>query len=187
MMNAKASSIIFIIFTAISGVGVVTIETPQNFFLFVLWFGATVGVIRRQQKHLRDRRAMEFIHGATMAIIIIAAIFAPVKRIDALMEESVQLDATQMTVAQLSEYCQSHRKSMPLTILIPSGGSAAKSKIHFATDRMPLKEFIDQVKHHTGLNPRFSGCGNAYSVLYGDAYNFGLSFIPDADSEYQWE
>ena len=122
-----------------------------------------------------------------MAIIITIAILAPVKRIDAVLQKRVQLQSDTMTVAELSKFCRFNRKSLPLSIYIPAGGAAAERHVRFSGTQMPLQEFIAEVEQQTGCSHRFSGCGNAYSILYGSAYNFGLSFTPPVGSEFKWE
>ena len=122
-----------------------------------------------------------------MSIIITIAILAPVKRIDAVVQKPVQLQSENMTVAELSEYCQFNRPSLPLTIYIPAGVAVAKREIRFSGTQMPLHQFITEVEQQTGCSHRFAGCGNAYSVLYGEAYNFGLNFSPPVDSEFKSE
>ena len=125
-------------------------------------------------------------HLATMAAIVTVAALAPVKRVDAVLAQTVELDSDQMTVAQLADFCSEHRRSLPLTIYIPSGGPAAESQIQFSNRSMSLQQFIADVERQTGCHHHFSGCGNAYTVLYGNACSFGLSFTPPPDSGLEW-
>lgn len=186
-MNENAKRAVSVMLTALCGIGVVTFETPQNFLLLSLWLGITVAAIRRLRQKLQGRQAgiAAVIHGSAMVGIIAVAAFAPVKRIDVVKERVVQLQATNMTVAQLADYCELHRKSLPLRISIQSHGQVADSELHFAADHMTLRQFIEQIERQTELKARFVGCGNAYSVLYGGGYSFGLSFIPNPDSGYK--
>ena len=110
-----------------------------------------------------------------------------VKRLDTVLQKPVRLQSSTMTVAELSEFCEVNRKSLPLTIYIPAAGIAAEREIRFSGTEMPLHAFIDEIEGQTGCSHRFGGCGNAYSILYGSAYNFGLSFTPPAGSEFKWQ
>lgn len=175
--------------TAICGVGVVTWETPQNLLLFVIWSIIAITNTRRIQASSGRRPAIAtaMAHASVMASIVIIAILAPAKRIDAILRKPVQLQSNTMTVKELSEYCQSNRASLPLRVYIPSGGIGGGQTINFPSTDMPLQQFIAEVERQTGCTHRFGGCGNAYSILYGDAYNFGLSFVPPSGSDYEWQ
>jgi hypothetical protein len=91
-----------------------------------------------------------------------------------------------VTVRELSDFCRYNRDALPLLIRIPSNGPSAASKIQFSAQTLTLREFIREVKNHTKCQPDFVGCGNAYSILYGPTYNFGLKFVPRRESGYRW-
>lgn len=188
-MNAKLKLAIFIMLTAVSGVGVVTWETPQNLLLFAIWSAVALICTRRLRTSISGKAALVngVTHASVMAIIITIAIVAPVKRIDAVLRKRVQLQSDTMTVAELSEFCRLNRKSLPLSIHIPGGGAAAERQVRFSGTQMPLEEFIAELEQQTGCSHQFCGCGNAYSILYGSAYDFGLSFTPPAGYEFKWE
>ena len=188
-MNAKLKLAIFIMLTAICGVGVVTWETPQNLLLFVLWSAVAIVHVRRLHALVSGKAAFAAAatHASVMAVIVTVAILAPVKRVDAVLQKPLQLQSDKMTVAELSEYCQFNRETLPLTIYIPSGGTALNRQLNFSSTRMPLQQFIVEVEQQTGCTHHFGGCGNAYSILYGSADNFGLSFVPPSDSGYKWQ
>lgn len=188
-MVAKAKIVAVVMLTAICGVGVVTWETPQNLLLFVIW--SIIAIIKTRRLRASSGRwhaiAIATAHAIVMASIVIIAMLASVKRIDAVLRKPVQLQANTMTVKELSEYCESNRALLPLRVYIPSGGIAGVQKIVFPSTEMPLQHFIAEVERQTGCTHRFGGCGNAYSILYGDAYNFGLSFVPPSGSDYEWQ
>lgn len=175
--------------TAICGVGVVSWETPQNLLLFVIWSAAAVTSIRRLYVSVGSKAAMlaGAAHASVMAAIVAFAIWAPIKTVDAVLQRLVHLPTDTMTVAELAEYCRFNRDTLPLRIYIPSGGTAAQQQIDFSSQTMPLHQFIAELEQQTGCMHQFSGCGNAYTILYGNAYNFGLSFTPAPDSGYKWE
>lgn len=187
-MNAKLKLTVLVVLTAVCGACVVTWETPQNLFLFATWSAVLwIRVKRQRQSGGKNVMSVGLTHALVMAMMISAAVLAPVKRIDAVLQKPVQLGATRMTVAELSEYCEWNRSSLPLPILIPSGGAAASRELRFSSTEVSLQQFIREVEQQTGARHEFGGCGNAYSILYGSAYNFGLSFSPSSGSELRWE
>lgn len=183
-MNAILRMTVFLALTAVCGVCVVTWETPQNLLLFVIWLVVPINRIRRYRRSGSGKATIlvSTAHAAVMGIIVTIAAVAPVKRIDAVLQQSVELESTQMTVAELSEYCDGNRTSLPLSISIPAVGAAVHRELHFSSTRLPLQQFISEVEQQTGRKHHFSGCGNAYSILYGSAYNFGLNFAPSSNS-----
>ena len=188
-MSSKGNTIVLVTLTALCSAAIVTLETPQNLFVFVIWAIATALLTRRiasQQSRLRTASIIAIVL-TLMGGTIAAAALAPVKRIDAVREQTIYLQQSDMTVAELSEYCQFNRDRMPLRIYVPHGGEAKADTVTFSTLEMPLKQFISEFEQQTNCRHRFSGCGNGYSILYGQAYNFGLSFSPSAESGYTWE
>lgn len=189
IMSTKSKIAVLITLTLLCSVATVTWETPQNLLIFVVWGIASKLTIRRialQQSRLQANMTLAIVL-LLMGGTIVAAALAPFKRVDAVREQLISLQQSEMTVAELSEYCQINRDRMPLRILVPAGGNALTDTVTFSALVMPLKQFISEVENQTGCRHHFGGCGNAYSILYGPAYNFGLSFNPQADSGYTWE
>lgn len=122
-----------------------------------------------------------------MAGIITVAALAPVKRIETVLDEKILLKQSQLTVAELADFLRWNRKHLPLKIAVPAGGAAKDTRVTFSSLELPLGKFISEFERQTQCRHRFSGCGNAYSILYGSAYNLGLSFEPPSESEITWE
>ena len=181
-MGSQARLTVGLILTAICGWGVVVVGTPQNLVLFLAWLVAAFWKVRRNS----TSRLWTALHGALMLVIVVAASLAPVKHVDALQRQTVDLPARKMTVRELSDFCRYNRDALPLLIRIPSNGPSAASEIQFSAQTLTLKEFIREAKNHTKCQPDFVGCGNAYSILYGPTYNFGLKFVPRPEFGYRW-
>ena len=167
----------FIILTAICGAGIVTWETPANLLLLIVW--ATLVFIAA--------RRFRFRYLAIVMVIYFAALLAPVKRMDAMLMQAVSLPDTVTTVGQLAEFCDSNCEKLPIRISLPAGGAFANSPVHFSANSVSVRQFIAEIEQQTGCKHYVSGCGNAYTVLYGPAYNFGLSFHPPAGSNLSWD
>ncbi|MEZ6124294.1 MAG: hypothetical protein R3C49_14130 [Planctomycetaceae bacterium] len=188
-MSEKSNIIATAPFTVLCSAGVVAFETPQNLLVFVIWAISIALKLRHDRNRQSPARTLgnAVILLTLMFAVIAAAALAPIKRIDAVCEQTIQLPRLSMTASELSEYCLLHRDRMPLRIHLPQGGLAKAETITFSSVNLSLRQFIAEVEQQTGCHHRFSGCGNAYSILYGSAYNFGLSFSPDANSGYRWE
>lgn len=166
--------------TAVFGVRIVALEMDVSILLTMAWlilFSAYVIRIKRVHGIGIFRRVLAT-HLLTMALLVTLAAMAPVKRIDRVKRQLIHLPQTAMTVAELSEECRYRRKEWPLRVHLPDGERAQSTVVRFSSESMPLGQFITEVESVTGLQSRFGGCGNAASILYGGAYNFGLSFDP---------
>ena len=60
--------------------------------------------------------------------------------------------------------------------------------MRFPSRTPTVGQFIEALERQRGFRHGLSGCGNAYSILAGPAYNFGLSFGPPPEelSEQTW-
>ena len=187
-MSNSAKQIIALLLTIVCGICVVTLETFHNFELLLIWFVALLATVSSLRRQRQGRRALYVagLHGLTMVAIITVAALAPGKQIDVVKQRAILLPTTKLTVAQLAEFCRDNRKSLPLRIYIPSKGAAVTSELQFTSRHLPVSVFMDQIEQQTGLHGRICGCGNAYTILTGAAYNGGLSFMPKDGSPYQW-
>ena len=166
--------------TAVFGVGIVVVEMDGSLLLTMAWLILFVAyLIRIKRIHgIGLYRRVLAMHLLTMALLVTLAALAPVKRIDQVKQQMIHLPQKAMTVAELSEGCRYRRKAWPLRVHLPDGERAQSTVLHFSSESMPLGQFITEVESATGLRSRFGGCGNAASILYGEAYNFGMSFDP---------
>ena len=110
-----------------------------------------------------------------VAIIAIAAAL-PGKRIERLLDETVVLDSTEMTLDELKEYCEwEAREQFPLRTSIQYGDRNGGLLVRFSDEVLTLRGFINAIESQTPLRHRIDGCGNAYTIIDGPAYNFGMS------------
>lgn len=178
----------YIILTAICGAGIVTVETPANLLLFTIW--ATVVFIagRRLCARSGTRKALvaTATHATLFAAIYFAALLAPGKRMDTMLKKTIALPEKNTTIGQLADFCSTNRSKLPIRISLPAGGTFADSSVQFGQTSVTVLEFIATIEQQTGCKHYISGCGNAYTVLRGPAYNFGLSFQAPAGSDASW-
>ena len=189
-MISKPQLIAAWLVTVVFGVGIVVIEMDVSMLITMAWlilFAAYL--IRTKRVHgIGIFRRVLAMHLLTMALLVTLASLAPVKRIDHVKRQMIHLPQREITVAELSEECRDRRKEWPLRVHLPDGERAQSTVLHFSSESMPLGQFITEVENATGLQSRFGGCGNAGSILYGQAYNFGLSFDPpDRRQSEEWD
>ena len=168
--------------------GLVT-STEAGFCLLLLvgWAIALLAVRRAGRSAGKQRSTAVRWSAGTMAAVMIGGCLAPGKRIDRLLDRPVSLHRTAYTVAELNEEARRwDDPAFPVFISFPDEGVAAHTvRVTFPSTEMTLREFVRQVEMQTGLKHSFAGCGNAYTILDGPAYHFGLMFLPPpAEREY---
>ena len=151
---------------------------PFNLVALVFWVVVLYHIVR---DHLRAERGQDALLAvgtqvATMVLVITVAAFAPVKVTDRLREEPVAVPKTEMTLAELEEFCQFHRRgNLPVYISISFDKAASDQVVRWPAQHMTLGHFIDALESQTSLRHRFSGCGNGWTILWGNDCSFGLS------------
>lgn len=173
-MNRNAVSILL---TVLCGIGIVVAETPANLLLSAVWATVVVLATRRFRVSAGIGKCVQTagVHFGVMGMIVVAAFLAPVKRIDVMLQQRIILPGHETTVRELAEFCDANRTSLPVRITLPSDGPAADLPIRFSETSVSVRQFIAEIEQQTGCSHGISGCGNAYSILYGPAFNFGLS------------
>lgn len=120
-------------------------------------------------------------HFLVLVLTTMIAAMAPGKRIDLVLQREVTLPQTDWTIAGLTEHCKLNSRpgstpEFPLKVHLSHQQSIADAPVRFPDRRLTLQQFIDAIEEQTNLRHSFGGCGNAYSVVRGSAYNFGLFF-----------
>ena len=158
------------------------ISTEAGFCLLLLvgWAVALLTVRHAGRPAGRPRSTVVRWSAGTMAAVMLGGCLAPGKRIDRLLDRPVSLHRTAYTVAELNE--EANRRgdpAFPVFVTFPEEGAAARTmRVTFPSTKMTLREFVREVETQTGLRHSFAGCGNAYTILDGPAYSFGLMFLP---------
>jgi len=162
---------------------VITVEFFFSLLILFLWAGAMLIFWRASRPRETSARSVEVRWSAvTMLSLMIGGCLAPGKRIDRLLDRPVSLSRNAFTVAELNEEAKRwDDPAFPVWITFPEEGVAAHTvRVTFPRRDLTLREFVDEVESQTGLHHHFGGCGNAYTIVDGPAYNFGLSFLPPA-------
>ena len=111
--------------------------------------------------------------------ILVAAALAPVKAMDEVLQQPIQLPARRMRLAEL-EVATGSGSSFRYD---QGGGSSVgiwmrsiQRRLWSSPPRVPVGEFIEALEGQTSLRHHFAHCGNAYSVLRGNHASTMVSF-----------
>ena len=175
-MTARLAAVILTL--PVAGLAV-TAELVGAWAVFLLWGGALLFLRRGRREPVEEwrRPAVRWSVG-TAAAVVIVALLAP-KRIDRLKAMSLTLAKTDYTIRELDDELASRDSSaLPVLIFLPEGPAAYSLGVRFPLRTPTVGQFIETLERQRGFRHSLSGCGNAYSILAGPAYGFGLSFGP---------
>ena len=167
-------------------VGVGIVATPLHIIVFLGWM---LFMMRYAYLHVHDqRRNVPLVLGWQIMIvagITIAAIYAPVKTKDRILDRIVTLPSTTMTLADLDEIMEEPHDFWPATSFRQAISSLnvppaeMERAIHWPSRRLKLREFVAAIEQQSSLRHRFSSCGNCSTILYGEDCGSGLMLRPD--------
>lgn len=181
-MRDRAILFMDFVVAAVVAATFVTVEFDLATVLFFFWFVCLFLSLRRSARNKNYRMiAGRFgVHLTVMVLVTTAAVLAPGKHIQQVLHRPVRLKKSTMRLSELEDYCNHHSRhrggqQFPLRVYIVRNDNAPDQLIHFPSDQLTLEEFIDAIESQTQMSHSFAGCGNAYTILKGRAYNFGLS------------
>jgi hypothetical protein len=112
---------------------------------------------------------------ATLSIVI-AAILAPVKTTERVLERPLVLPKTELTIAEMDRETNFENTVwLPRFIYVTTTSADADKQIRFRATDITLREFVDTIESQSNLRHRFMHCGNGSSILFGGDCCFGLS------------
>ena len=170
--------IVDIITAALFGVLFVVNEIGFGAIAFVTWGVLLIETARRDRARTGRFGLWRIATQMTvMVMIVVAAVLAPGKHIDRLLQETVSLPKKDTTLEELLELSHSSAPEVifPLRVSFVENPPTPAKRLTFPSAEMSLRDFIQTIEQQTNLRSSFYGCGNAYSVLRGPAH-FGISF-----------
>lgn len=170
-------------FSTIVALVVVVSEMPLAVLVLLLWVPGAWWMVRRRTpgapRSIEGQRIL--IHLSAMGAIIAIAAALPGKRVERLLDETVVLESAEMTLDELKEYCEwQAREQFPLRTYVEPGKANGELVVRFPDEVLTLRGFISAIESQTPLRHNIGGCGNAYTIIDGPAYNFGLSLSEPA-------
>lgn len=114
-----------------------------------------------------------------IGVILVAAALAPVKAMDEVLQQPIQLPARRMSLAELEVVTgsgSSFRNGQRWYFSWNLNEVDSAQVVEFSAARVPVGEFIEALEGQTSLRHHFAHCGNAYSVLRGNHASTMVSF-----------
>ncbi len=154
---------------------VAIVAIPMGHILMAIpWIVVVAVASKRETK--RGRGAFTF---ATYAIVtlsvIVAAVLAPVKTTERVLERPLVLPKTDLTFAEMDrENNFENTQWLPRFISVATTSENADKQIRFRETDITLSQFVDTIESQSELRHRFKHCGNGSSILFGGDCCFGL-------------
>lgn len=170
---ASISSLHVLLATALA---VTIVVLPMGPILMAIpWVIVVAYATKREKK--RDRGAITFATYVVATVsIVIAAILAPVKTAERLLERPVILPKTELTIAEMGRETNFESTVwLPRFIYVTATSADVDKQIRFRATNITLREFVDTIETQSNLRHRFMHCGNGSSILFGGDCCFGLS------------
>jgi hypothetical protein len=109
------------------------------------------------------------------SVVTIAAVLAPVKTTERVLEHPLVLPKTELTLAEMDREADfKSTQWLPRYIYVATTSENADAQIRFRSTEITLREFIDTIESQSKLRHRFMHCGNGSSILFGGDCCFGL-------------
>ena len=169
---ASISPLHVLIATALA---VTIVVLPMGHILMLIPWGVVVGVASKRETK-RGRGALTFGTYVVVTLSVVgAAILAPVKTTEQVLDRPMALPGTELTIAEMDRETNfENAEWLPRYIYVATTPENAGQQIHFRTTDITLREFVDTIEAQSDLRHRFMHCGNGSSILFGGDCSFGL-------------
>jgi hypothetical protein len=154
---------------------VAIVVLPMGHILMPIpWIIVVAVAWRRESKHGREKVTLAT-YIVTAVLIVVAAIFAPVKTTERVFDRQMVLPKTDLTIAEMDRETNfENTEWLPRDIYVTTTPQNADRQIRFRTTDITLREFVDTIESQSELRHRFMHCGNGSSILFGGDCCFGL-------------
>jgi hypothetical protein len=159
--------------TLVAGAVMAVSVIPINVIALGIWLSLLIVRYRR-----RGRASVIITQCGVLALLLVAATLAPVKIAQHILDRPVVLDAKRMSLQQLADYVRSpiHRyRNVPIWAWLIFAEEDKEKVVEWPSKQMTLAEFIAAIESQTPLRHQFHGCGNGWTLLWGNDCCFGLS------------
>ncbi len=154
---------------------VVIVVLPMGQVLMpVPWIIVVVVAWKRESRHDRGTVTLATYIAVTV-LMAVAAVFAPVKTSERVLDRAMVLPTTELTIAEMNrEKYFENTQWLPRFIYVTTTTENADKQIRFRTTDITLREFVDTIESQSELRHRFMHCGNGSSILFGGDCCFGV-------------
>lgn len=113
---------------------------------------------------------------AVTALVVVAAILAPVKSVNEVLDRTVYLPKAALTLREMDwEANPQVRQWVSCPMYVHTTKNNADTKITFRSTEITLREFIQTIEEQSPLRHGFRHCGNGSSILFGGDCCFGVT------------
>ncbi|MEZ6041109.1 MAG: hypothetical protein R3C20_11420 [Planctomycetaceae bacterium] len=154
----------------------ITIVVPPmgHIMMIIPWIMIVAIASKRESKRGRGGITIATYIVVT-SFVIVAAVLAPVKTTERVLENPLVLPGTELTLAEMDREADFESTQwLPRYIYVVTTSENADKQIRFRTTDITLREFVDTIESQSDLRHRFMHCGNGSSILFGGDCCFGL-------------
>lgn len=154
---------------------VTIVVLPMGHILMPIpWIIVVAVAWKRESKHGRETVTLAT-YIVTTVLIVVAAILAPVKTTERVLDRPMVLPRTEVTIAEMDRETNfENAEWLPRYIYVSTTTEDADKRIRFRSTDITLREFVDTIESQSELRHRFMHCGNGSSILFGGDCCFGL-------------
>lgn len=148
---------------------------PMGQFLMPIPWIVIVGVACKLEARRGRGTATLVTYVAVTAVVVVAAILAPVKTTERVLDTRLILPKSDLTLAEMDRGQNfENTEWLPQYISVASTPDNADQEVRFGETNVSLREFVDTIERQSELRHRFRHCGNGSSILFGGDCCFGL-------------
>ena len=161
-----------LVWTTLLGLVMVVSILPFNGLALVLWVVTVVSPLRR-----RSSSTELALHISAMVAFVAGAVCSPVKIEERVLDRQVVLPKSAMSLAELRDWTENaeSRPGLPVRTWLDVENSEAARVVHWPRTALSLREFVSAIEGQTSLRHQFHGCGNGWTILWGNDCSFGLA------------
>lgn len=153
----------------------IIVALPMGHLLMIVPWIIVVSVACRHEAKRNRGTSTLVTYVAVTAVVVLAAILAPVKTADRVLESPLVLPKTELTLGEMDRDKNYDTLDwLPHSVSIASTPGKAAQAIRFRETDITLREFVETIEEQSNLRHRFRHCGNGSSILYGGDCAFGL-------------
>ena len=140
-----------------------------NALVFVVWLSVVIAAIWEHGR--RDQQAELYtavgIQVGVMAVVVIAALAAPVKLIDRMYSGPVHLPATSMTLGELRDRLDAEELRLPISTYVDVPDHELSRRVEWKSQDLSYRQFVDAIEAQSPLRHHLRACGNTMTILWG--------------------
>jgi hypothetical protein len=141
---------------------------------FVPWV-VVVALVCGSEKGVRRTAALAT-YVAVTVLVVVAAILAPVKAVDEVLDRTVYLPKAALTLREMDwEANPQVGQWVTCPKYVQTTKNNADTKITFRATEITLREFIQTIEDQSPLRHNFRHCGTCSSILFGGDCCFGVT------------